>query len=374
LTVTIIDVVATALLTYGAHSFVSCALALLCARLVRRPQDRDVIWKAALVAPIVTSAIAMTVSTSGMRSPFIDLGLVARHASPAQLPGRQVRIRVLETGDESRVDRWFSDPVTSAISGGVLIAAILAVGIASARLVVRRRRLTHAVASREDIGELALPGGTTARLSSSAELQTPVAFNGVEICLPDEVARGFSDAHQRSLIAHEVAHLERRDPAWFFATEIIAALSAFQPLVIPVVRAFRRDVELICDETAVRRTNDQHSLISALALLASPFDPRSPLHGAATAYDGSPLVGRVERIAALPLDVVPARAGRTMIVALAGALAIMCALPVVSAAPRLSDLPLHPDDAIANPHFKKIVNVNTRDMHSEVRRTVTILQ
>lgn len=370
----IIDVVATAVLTYSAHSFAACGIALVAARFIRVPHDRDIIWKAALIGPIATATLAMTLSTTGVRSPFIDLGRLTRQASPTQLPGRQVRIRVLEEDGESHVERSFSDPITSAISTSVAIAAILAVGIASVRLVVRRGRLVHTISNRRPIGQLALASGEIAHLSSSAELQTPIAFNRAEICLPDDVVRGFSEPHQRSLIAHEIAHLERRDPAWFVATEVIAALSAYQPLVIAVVRAFRRDVELICDEAAVRRTNDQHSLISALALLASPFDPRSPLHGVATAYDGSPLVDRAERIASLRPDPVRIARRRPVLLIVAAALAIWCAFPVVSAAPRLTDFPLDAADAVASPHFKGVVRVDDRPVAHGIRRTVTVLR
>ena len=370
----IIDVVATAILTYAAHSIAACGIALVAARFIRLPQDRDVIWKAALVAPIVTAAVAMILSTSGVRSPFIDLAHAARHISPTQLPGRRVQVRVIKEDGEPHVDRSFTDPVASAISTGVVVIAILAFGVASARLVIRRRRLAGAISDRRHIGELALTDGGIALVSSSCELQTPVAFNRTEICLPDDVVREFSESHRRSLIAHEVAHLERRDPAWFLATEVIAALSAFQPLTAAVARAFRRDVELICDEIAVRRTNDPHSLISALALLASPFDPRSSLHGAATAYDGSPLVGRAERIASLRPDSVHAIERGPVLCAVAAALAILCALPVVSAAPRLTDLPLNPADAISNPHFKGAANIDDRATMNGIRRTVTVFR
>lgn len=370
----VIDTAATAILTYAAHSFAACGLALIGARLIRRPQDRDVIWKAALLVPIVTTTIAITASANGAGSPFVDLGAVARQASPTRLPARKVRIRVLRDGDASRVDRWFTDPVTSALSGGAVAFALLVVGVASTRLIVRRRHLAGAVAARLDIGELALSNGQRVRLSSSDELQSPVAFNGVEICLPEDVVREFSEQHQRSLIAHEMAHLERRDPAWFVTTEVIAALSAFQPLIHIVIRAFRRDVELICDESAVRRTNDRHSLISALALLASPFDPRSPLRGAATAYDGSPLVGRAERIATLGLDPPAVRARRSIAVAVAAGVAILCAFPVVSAAPRLTDLPLDPAMDGSNLHIRGTLKIDQESSTHEVRRIVTVVQ
>ena len=140
-----------------------------------------------------------------------------------------------------------------------------------------------------------------------------------------------------TLIAHELAHLQRYDPAWFAFVEIIAALSAFQPFIFRVAAAFRRDVELICDEAAVHRTNDRHSLIGALALLAAPFDPRATIHGAATAYDGSPLVARAARIASLSDSSRERRSRRAAIGAVLGLSGALCMAPVVTSVPSLDD-------------------------------------
>ena len=146
-------------------------------------------------------------------------------------------------------------------------------------------------------------------------------------------------------------------------------------LTLPVVLAVDGDKVTATglDKAAVHETRDQHSLIRALALLASPFDPRSPVQGAATAYDGSPLVGRAERIAALGLELSPARPGRHIAVALGVALAALCALPVVSAAPRLTDYPADPAMLPVNSSMKKIVDVEERST-TQARRIVTVIQ
>ena len=339
-----VDFAATAIVTYGVHSFAACVLAIGANRVIRRPQDREVLWKIALLAPLVTTAAVVLTLTLSDRGTFVDLADLARRVLPTSLPGREVRVRVLKLGNSSSVIRSVTDPVTSAISATTCIVASLCCFCAALRLVYRRRRLSHAIAERRIVGELPTSAGAALTLST-APLPSPLALGAREICLPTNVAATFSNAHQRSLIAHETAHLERRDPSWFFLLDAIAALSAFQPLVFVVGRSFRRDVELICDEEAVRRTNDRGSLIAALALLASPFDPDSPLHGATTAYDGSPLVRRAERIANLS----PGAArgvGRSTLLVAASLIALLCAAPVVTAAPRLADLPSDPGDRL----------------------------
>ena len=349
---TLIDGLVTALLTYTIHSFSACALALAVSRMLRRPQDRDFLWKVTLVAPLFTAAFAVVRSLNGSHGTgFIDLADLARRASNVDLPGRQVQVRMLYTGSTSTVVRQFSDPVTTALSIASIAIILCVTCVALIRLANRRRALSRAVSGRRAMGAPSLVArGSAVRLSAAPDLQSPVALGAAEICLPSQVVDTFSQCHQKSLIAHEVAHLERRDPAWLFAAELIAALSAFQPLVFVVLRAFRRDVELICDETAVRSTSDQQSLIAALALLASPFDPRSPLHGVATAYDGSPLVARAERIATLSLAAAPTNARRPALMLAAVIVGLLCAVPVVSAAPRLTDFPRDPAAAMRGPH------------------------
>jgi len=374
----LINAVATPLLTYAVHSFVACAVAIFASRLLRRPQDRDLLWKAAFIAPVFTATATVLLSAFGDHGTFVDLANVLRHALPVRFPGREVTVRVFFDATGENVDRQFIDPVTTTLSMIAVALALCVVSVAALRFAHRRRVLGRALAGRCRIGDLHDDScKAPITLSVAAELQSPVAFGRAEICLPTEVLDGFAAAHRRSLIAHEVAHLERRDPAWLLAVELIAALSAFQPLVFVVARAFRRDVELICDEAAVRRTNDRPSMIAALARLASPFDSRSPLYGAATAYDGSPLVARATRIAALPMDSMQRGVRRGARLAVMALIVLLCAVPVVSAAPRASDFPLDPHDAVRKARAEgRVVTVDTNvtvlDAKSEVRRRTIV--
>lgn len=372
------DGTTTALLTYAVHSFVACAVAIVAGRFIRRPQDRDLLWKAAFIAPLFTATATVLLSAFGDHGTFVDLANVLRRALPVRFPGREVTVRVLFDGPGRQVDRQFIDPVTTALSMIAIALTLSVVSVAVARFVHRRRVLSRALADRHHVGELhdAARGGPI-MLSVAPDLQSPIAFGVAEICLPTEVMDDFTDAHRRSLIAHEVAHLERRDPAWLLAVELITALSAFQPLVFVVARAFRRDVELICDEAAVRRTNDRSSMIAALARLASPFDPRSPICGAATAYDGSPLVARATRIATLPMESMRQGMRRGAMLVVAALIALLCAVPVVSAAPRASDFPLDPHDALRKARDEgRIVTVDTNvtvlGVKSEFRRRTIV--
>ncbi|HVT37681.1 MAG TPA: M56 family metallopeptidase [Gemmatimonadaceae bacterium] len=326
------------LVTYGVHSGLACALAWAACRRLERPQDRELLWKAALVAPILSSAMAIL--RGSMRGDLVDLGRVLRGVMPLPLPGRQMMVHVLNDGHGSSVVRQVSDPVGN---GGMAIAAAVALICvlgAIVRFARARHSLERALRSRQSTGGLETQDGRRVRFSVAAGIQSPVALGSAEICLPTAVMREFDAEHRRCLIAHEAAHLQRRDPLWLCATELIAALTAFQPLAPVVQRALRWDCELICDEAAVRDTRDRATLIAALALLAVPFDPRARFSGLASAYDGSPLAARAQRIARLTPET--NRATRRH-VAFAAAVALtlgLCALPaVVAAVPDQQPLP-----------------------------------
>ena len=348
---TTLDTLATIVFTYAGHSAAACVLALALARVLRRPQDRDLVWKSALIAPLLTTAVAATTLTTSAQ---LDLSMWARHAANFQLPSRKVMIRVVQDATGESVTRSVDDPVTVAIALSAVAIAALCIGVAAVHVSshYRRRRLLLA-------GRKMIETTDTIRISVAHNLPSPVALGRNEICLPAEVATAFSEEHRRALIAHERAHLERRDPAWLAAVEVIGALSAFQPLMSPVIRAFRRDVELICDEAAVRQTNDPRALIGALARLASPFDARSPLHGTALAYDGSPLVARAERIAAVAcVEETQGIRGPAMFLA-AGLVATLFAVPTIASSPRDGDLPLDPFALHSAPHIEaRFVEMN----------------
>jgi beta-lactamase regulating signal transducer with metallopeptidase domain len=346
---------ATILLTYAAHSAGACGIALALRRLLRRPHDRDVLWKLALVAPILTTAIALAMRTTHPAG-SIDLANGIRAIAGQPLGGREVMVSLTKINGAAHVTRRIDDPVAAALSVVVLLVAAIAVAVAGVRAVVRWRARSARLEARvrREVGAI-----EHVSLSTCDDLPSPVAVGRSEICLPTRVLDEFDERQRAALIAHEMAHLRRRDPLWFGIVDAVVAVSAFQPLVVRVARAVRRDVELICDESAVRRTGDRVALIGALALLAEPFDSAAPL-GAVSAYDGGPLVERAEAIARV--DEVASRAAtrRTALVAAIVLATALLALPVVGPAENIEDLPLDPTKAAArSPHDERVVVVDS---------------
>ncbi|MCC7013381.1 MAG: M56 family metallopeptidase [Planctomycetes bacterium] len=116
----------------------------------------------------------------------------------------------------------------------------------------------------------AFPNGRRVRLFVAPELRAPVSlgFFQYSICVPPRTLDELSSEEQETMLAHELAHLMRRDPLWLSAAWLIERVFFFQPLN-RVARAELHDVaELACDDWAARRTGNRLALASCLARIA----------------------------------------------------------------------------------------------------------
>ena len=108
-------------------------------------------------------------------------------------------------------------------------------------------------------------------VSRSEWLDTPIAFGLLhpEICLPDRVTE-LSTSSLRAMLAHEIAHLRRADPAWMWGAAALQALFPWQLLLVAVRRRWSRLVELRCDAIAAEQvgaTAVAHCLLDVAAWL-----------------------------------------------------------------------------------------------------------
>jgi hypothetical protein len=115
------------------------------------------------------------------------------------------------------------------------------------------------------------------------------------IVLPDWIERELSPAERKALLAHEVAHLVRRDPLWLMIGEILCACLAFQPLNFLARRRWQRATELICDDWAVERHVSSTSLANCIARIAElRLTGRTTALGLTAVGDAGALTHRIE--------------------------------------------------------------------------------
>jgi beta-lactamase regulating signal transducer with metallopeptidase domain len=135
-------------------------------------------------------------------------------------------------------------------------------------------------------------------LSVAQGLPSPIAMLGGEICLPARALVELDAAQQESMVAHEVAHIVRRDPLWLLIARCIEAVLFFQPLNRFARRRMQETAEFLCDAWAVEQTGSPLTLAKCLAAVAE-WVGRAPHAVAVSAMvetTGSPLVRRVRRI------------------------------------------------------------------------------
>jgi beta-lactamase regulating signal transducer with metallopeptidase domain len=329
------------LLTYALHSTLLLCAAALISRRLRGEAWRETLWKAALVGGLLT-ATAQSVSgyqppvgrwalapaaevtaqvAPGTGEPSIQQpgetaqrthasGLSAADPSP-QTVGASTPASVAEGAapDEARGAVSFSTRPLAGLAIGVwmAVAALLMV-----RIAWRQARLLALLRGRTDVTDEAVLGMMAGlrrgaglwrpvRLTVCDAAPTPLVLGASEICVPPRFLADLDPEQQRSALAHELAHLARRDPAWHFAVGVIEAVFFFQPLNRLARLRLRESAEFLCDEWAARQTGSPLGLARCLAEVASWVAPgRSPIPAGtmAMAEGGSPLVKRVQRLTA----------------------------------------------------------------------------
>lgn len=134
-------------------------------------------------------------------------------------------------------------------------------------------------------------------LTLSERLTSPVALGDDEICLPARALAELDPIRMESILAHEMAHLVRRDPSWLTAARVLEAFLFFQPLNAVARRRMQEAAEFASDAWASTRVSRPLDLAHCLARVAewTTAAPRLPVPAMAERR-GTVLVRRVERL------------------------------------------------------------------------------
>lgn len=271
------------LLTYALHSTLLLGAAWLVLRHRRvSPAAADVLWKVAMVGGLVTATAQATLAHQPVGS--FSLGeapvTAVEGASLRTADGADIHLRLgEESGTGSEAERPAIEgedagqepapgarptlttlpSVPTLLSIAWLVAAILLVGGYAARRLVLVGRL----GDRRLVGDprvtglldaLRLETGLTTpiRLTTSRAISSPVALRG-EICVPEAALDELAPEQQRAMLAHELAHLVRKDPQWLAAACMLERAFFFQPLNRLARRGVQTSAEYLADEWAARR-------------------------------------------------------------------------------------------------------------------------
>lgn len=310
------------LLTYALHSTLFLALACLVSRRLANRWARleEAVWRFALIAALVTASLQLAAGWEPVAGRW---ALNAPAASTLQASSGLDRVASLKPIDfapaprpvtaapvsmpRSHPARSFSLPdARSAVLGLWALGALfltLRWGWTYLRLRRHLRPRPEVVGGgmfallRQLCGDLGL--SPLVRLTCSSRVSVPVALglSRPEICVPPRALSHLEPEQQQGMLAHELAHLMRRDPFWLAFSRLLAGVLFFQPLNWVACRRLREISERLCDEWAVERTGQPLSLARCLTEVASwSVRPARPLPVPSMADRPSSLSQRIRHL------------------------------------------------------------------------------
>jgi beta-lactamase regulating signal transducer with metallopeptidase domain len=327
------------LTTYGLHSTALIAAVWLLTSVV--PQlslgTREALWKVALLGPLLTATVVVA---SGVPSVWGQLpmpqalrtapgspptaappAVASPPAGDAAVEQRIVRHRTGEL-EITAIRQRQAAPAAAPIATGpaapaaptpwpMVLLGLWAAGAAVAvgRLAWATRRLRKQLHGRRDVIEdpvlesfldLCSKSGLKKRprLTASPHLRSPIALGSHEICLPERAVDSLTPPQQQAMLAHELAHLLRRDPLWSVGVAVVEAVLWFQPLNHLARRKIQEVAELQCDDWAARQAGTGVHLAKCLAEIAGWVEEGPPMSPVVTAMAdrSSPIVRRITRL------------------------------------------------------------------------------
>jgi beta-lactamase regulating signal transducer with metallopeptidase domain len=242
-----------------------------------------------------------------------------------------------------------------------LIATLRALNqLRQAAVVVTSRELTQAFAELKSLLNVLRP----VALLESRVVVGPMTAGLIRpfILLPQKPVNAAEEDdpgadEYRALLAHELAHVSRRDAAWNLFIRLLLVAFPFQPLNHFAGRALRKEMDFVADAIAARVLGDRRGLAKCLLRLGSRVAaPRSAGFCESTlvasmASFRSMLGRRLEALLASDNDLSPSPLfNRCLLTILMSASVLIVALVMPQASGQFSSKPqtMSPDDPLRN--------------------------
>ncbi|HEX7941950.1 MAG TPA: M56 family metallopeptidase, partial [Gemmatimonadaceae bacterium] len=287
------------------------------------PASADLLWTTALVGGLLTATVQLRLELRPAGTFSLTRAAPAatsRATSHARIPSQAGHTNALVVASEESSSNQPPAPagapsaitMAPALSVQAIVAAIWALGALALALSYVARRLIlvgrigdrRAVSDGRLLAELEVLSrearlGRRPRLTVTPRISSPIALGIAEICLPESALQELDLEEQRVMLAHELAHLARRDPLWLAFASLLERVLWIQPLNRMARRRIATSAEYLCDEWAERRTGSGVALARCLAQVAE-WIQTSPLGlpVAGMAEERSLLVSRVEKLLA----------------------------------------------------------------------------
>ncbi|MCU0451343.1 MAG: hypothetical protein MUC97_16135, partial [Bernardetiaceae bacterium] len=291
------------LVTYLAHSSALYLLAKILARSAwfADLRAKEMLWRFALVGSLVTATfqvgtggglftqawlppLTITGTLEGLsgddaaqlgglaelsEEEVARLGIDPAAAPPADLPPFPAEVDMeVPQADSPGITAW---------AGRLALGWGLVAGGCLLFWYVNRWRFFYGLRARRRVADLDLLARThllaeaaglgTVTLTVAEGLRSPVALGRREICLPP-AALGLPADEQTAMLAHEMAHLRRGDPAWLTFYALLEKIFFFQPMQAAMRREWAEIAEQRCDAWAAQATGQPKALAECLVKVA----------------------------------------------------------------------------------------------------------
>ncbi len=198
---------------------------------------------------------------------------------------------------EADAESWLPAAVAAWLAGVLVLTVRFAGGWARARRLARVQVRPLPAGLEEPFGALARRLGVRAgvRFLESTLARTPLVIGWLRpaVLVPAAAVAGLSRAELEAVIAHELAHVRRRDYLVNLAQSVVEVVLFYHPAVWWISRRIRVERELCCDDLAVEACGEPLTYARALAGLESL---RSGFATPALAATDGPLLQRIRRV------------------------------------------------------------------------------
>jgi beta-lactamase regulating signal transducer with metallopeptidase domain len=264
------------LLTYLVHSTILLGIAWIVSRILgeRQLALQEALLRTALIGGLLTATlqVGLDVEPLGGALAIADLSpaevvATSGNTTASIAAGETTFSPTLATHSQT-LDTWPAALLSLWGLGSMLALLVLGRSIVDLRRLLKTRRFRPTGRLLDRLAS-AMGLRRSVRLSTSAAIAVPFAtgIRQPEICCPERVG-DLAFEHKKSLFAHELAHLARRDPAWQLLYRLGEAIFFLQPLNRLVRRRLEEIAEHLTDERAVACTGDRLGLARCLVVVA----------------------------------------------------------------------------------------------------------
>lgn len=311
------------LLTYFLHSsaFYGLAKLLSATQAFAHTRAKEILWKVALCGGLLTASVQVFTGT-GVFTTAIDSPSAQIVAEEQIIPASSENLEAVNATPiitESTIvekipenQTHIETPTNQSDSTNYFVMAFylwtIVVSLLIIKLFIQKYVFLKSLSPREKVAnddllytlfKLCSMAGIDQKivLTSSENLCSPLAIGRGEICLPERSFTDLSAEQQQSMLAHELAHIVRKDAIWLKIGNFLETVLFFQPLNRLMRTELHEVTEQRCDEWAIRSTGNAKPLADCLVKVAEWItEPTSMRFASGMALHQSSLRQRVINI------------------------------------------------------------------------------